>query len=427
MTLGYELNDNTLTAASALQWGNNVTPATDDPEEIMKLLAWDITEKQQNGLGNTNPQVYRTVFVTGTVARDLARGYASKSALEDALIENARRPLWMRAYANYWANTGSTQFDKRTLEEHFQMLLADGDERAALTETPDWLKGLTDDEMIYTIATMLKGQTPILVTGDADRNKFQVMPGGGYATVKIRLPENWDELIAPMGYEPLENFYLAANEKESPEGKESSGSSYAIPDGTFRLVASEEYLNDAGRMFRSSDGVLQYRVTAAGELKSFDLAALGTLGSVLRALPVNASVTLSGNKVTEVTLRPGANETRGNAANLTKELLGGAAVRISATVKQSKADGGVTATGSVLLLSPSLTGFALDMGGTPEVRDNATPGFLTLSGSTVTLNPGAAPGSSAKIIVKLSNGSYRMMTFVKTESGEIRLTYTLSN
>lgn len=212
VTQGYDLNDNTLTAASALQWGNNVTPATDDPRQIMKLLAWDITEKQQNGLGNTNPQVYRTVFITGVVARNLANGYATKEDLENALIRTARRPLWMRAYANYWANTGSTQFDKRTLEEHFKMLLSDSDERAALTNTPEWYAGFTDDKKIYTIATMVKGQTPILVTGDADRNKFMVLPGGGYATVEIKLPENWDELVAPMGYEPLATFYL---EKES--------------------------------------------------------------------------------------------------------------------------------------------------------------------------------------------------------------------
>ena len=64
VTLGYNWNDNTITAGSALQWGNNVTPATDDPSQIMTLMAWDITEKQQNGLGNTNPQVYRTVFIT---------------------------------------------------------------------------------------------------------------------------------------------------------------------------------------------------------------------------------------------------------------------------------------------------------------------------------------------------------------------------
>lgn len=35
VTQDYGWNDNIITAASALQWGNNVTPATDDPEMIM--------------------------------------------------------------------------------------------------------------------------------------------------------------------------------------------------------------------------------------------------------------------------------------------------------------------------------------------------------------------------------------------------------
>ncbi len=30
--------------------------------------------------------------------------------------------------------------------------------------------------------------------------------GGGYITVESRLPEDWDALIAPMGYEPLRRF-----------------------------------------------------------------------------------------------------------------------------------------------------------------------------------------------------------------------------
>lgn len=205
---GYGWNDNTITAASVLAWGNNVTPATDDAEKIMTLMAWDITEKQQNGLGNTNPQVYRTVFITEYVARDLAKTYASKEALEDALIETARRPLYMRAYANYWANTGSQQYPKYTFEQYYNKLLRDPDERAALTDTPEWLKGIVDDEQIMTIATMLKGQTPLLVTGDTDRNKFQVMPGGGYVTVEIKLPDNWDELVTALGYQPLADYYI---------------------------------------------------------------------------------------------------------------------------------------------------------------------------------------------------------------------------
>ena len=32
------------------------------------------------------------------------------------------------------------------------------------------------------------------------------MPGGGYATIKIELPENWDSLMTELGYEPLESY-----------------------------------------------------------------------------------------------------------------------------------------------------------------------------------------------------------------------------
>ena len=166
---------------------------------------------------------------------------------------------------------------------------------------------------------------------------------------------------------------------------------------------------------------------AAGETKSQALSALGELSKVLRALTPNASLTLSGGKVTEVTLRPTANERQSDAAGLTKAVLGNAAVRVAVTVKQSKADGGVTASGASLLLDGSLNAFILDLGGTAEVRDGGTPGFLKLEGSTVTLNPGASPGSSSKLLVQLSNGSYRMMTFTKTKEGGYRLTYTLSD
>ena len=205
---GYDLNASTVTAASVLAWGNNVTPATDDPEQIMQLMAFDITEKQQNGLGNTNPQVYRTILITEPVARDLARAYPEKAALEDALIAAARRPLYMRAYANYWANTGSVQSDKYTFEEYYRRLLRSEAEQAAETDVPDWLKGVVRQQQIWTIATMNKGETAFLVAGDSARNKFMVLPGGGYVTIEILLPEDWDALIAPMGYEPLSRFML---------------------------------------------------------------------------------------------------------------------------------------------------------------------------------------------------------------------------
>ena len=208
VTQGYAIDDNTVTLSSALAWGNNVTPATDDPEQIMQLMAFDITEKQQNGLGNTNPQVYRTLFITEPVARDLAKSYQSKDSLEDALVETARRPLYMRAYANYWANTGSVQSDKYTFEEYYRRLLRSSEEQAADTAVPEWLKGVVRQKQITTIATMNKGETAMLIAGDDARNKFMVLPGGGYVTIEIRLPDDWDSMIAPMGYEPLEHFVL---------------------------------------------------------------------------------------------------------------------------------------------------------------------------------------------------------------------------
>ena len=218
---GFDLNANTITAGSALAWGNNITPATDDAEKIMNLMAFDITEKQQNGLGNTKPQVPRTVFITEYVAKDLAKEYKTKSDLEDALIETARRPLALRTYAHYWANTGSQQFKRRTFDDHYEMLKKDEAEQAKLTPTPEWYKPIIDEKEIMTIATMNKGDTAFLVTGDANRNKVQVMPGGGFVTTEIKLPKNWNELVAPLGYQPIENFYLKANFNKD-EGKKSA-------------------------------------------------------------------------------------------------------------------------------------------------------------------------------------------------------------
>ena len=37
------------------------------------------------------------------------------------------------------------------------------------------------------------------------------MPGGGFVTTEIKLPKNWNELVAPLGYQPIENFYLKAD------------------------------------------------------------------------------------------------------------------------------------------------------------------------------------------------------------------------
>lgn len=204
---GFTLNQNTLTAGSALLWGNNLTPATPDPEIIMQMMAWDVVEKKQFATGSGRPFLHRTLLVTEYIARDLASSYASKEALEKALIATARRPAYERAFANYWANPGSAFApDKHSLERHLQQIIKT--EQAELTELPPWFPRIAGMEKIHTVPVMQAGMTPILVSGDPNRNKVQCLPGGGYATIRINLPKSWDTSMEKLGYPPLQSFYL---------------------------------------------------------------------------------------------------------------------------------------------------------------------------------------------------------------------------
>lgn len=205
--LGYDLNQSALTAASALMWGNNLTPATADPERIMQLVAWEVVEKGQFATGSGPKLTPRTILITEYVARDLARGYPSKRDFEQALVATARRPAYERAYSNYWANPGSA-FDpaRYTVDMHLRRVIRN--ENGGLTDPPPWFPKVPGLETMVTVPVMQAGVTAILVTGDADRNKVQTMPGGNCATIAIRLPANWDALMADLGYRPLEEFFL---------------------------------------------------------------------------------------------------------------------------------------------------------------------------------------------------------------------------
>ncbi|MDD6029664.1 MAG: hypothetical protein PUE68_02475 [Kiritimatiellae bacterium] len=208
MQQGHALNDSTLSCASAINWGNNLVPATTDPEKIKDMVAWDAVEKQQMAVGSGMPCVYRTFLLTPDVARDLAAAYKSKDAFESALVETARNPLGSRAFANYWGNPGSA-FDPATCPlERQQARIAEA-EGAKKTSTPPWL-GWTGLKTMETVPAMQEGKNIFLVTGDAARNKEQCLPGGGSATVRIVLPAAWDKLMAARGYEPLKKFMLSS-------------------------------------------------------------------------------------------------------------------------------------------------------------------------------------------------------------------------
>ena len=218
MQQGFHLNDNVLTAGSSLCWGNNLAPATAKPQKIMELMAQDAVEKQQFAIASGTPFVYRAMLITENVARDLAKGYKSKESLEQALITTARQPLDARAYANYWANPGSS-FNEKTdsLRRHAYRIAHK--ENATQTAPPPWLAWTGKKEM-ETVPVMAEGKTAILVTGDPNRNKTMCVPGGGFASVKIELPKNWDALTAAVGYQPLKSFYLQSHLAPAKELKQ---------------------------------------------------------------------------------------------------------------------------------------------------------------------------------------------------------------
>ena len=209
MQQGYGLNDSTLSCASAINWGNNLVPASSDPEVIKNMIAWDAVEKQQMAVGSGMPRVYRTFLLTPDVARDLAKAYKSKDDLEAALVETARNPLGSRAYANYYGNPGSA-FDPATCPLARQEAAIAEAEGAKETATPPWLEW-TGLKSMKTVPAMQDGKSIFLVTGDPARNKEQCVPGGGSATVKIVLPAKWDALMAEKGYEPLGKFTLKSD------------------------------------------------------------------------------------------------------------------------------------------------------------------------------------------------------------------------
>lgn len=202
---GYSLNDNTVTTASTLLWGNNMAPSTTDPQKLMELLAWDIAERCQFALGSGKQYTFRTILMTEAVAANLARKYKTPETLEKDLITTSRRPVKERAFANYYANPGSAKDGgEHTLKQYAAHIRKS--EGGVMTPTPVWYD--SPDKEQLTIPTMRRGMTAFIITGDAARNKVQTMPGGGYATVRIELPANWNELTTALGYRPLEEFYL---------------------------------------------------------------------------------------------------------------------------------------------------------------------------------------------------------------------------
>ena len=81
---------------------------------------------------------------------------------------------------------------------------------------------------------MQSGKSAIIITGDTNRNKTMCVPGGGFTSVKIELPRNWDKLMEEAGYKPLKSFYLKSDLTPSEKPQQFKNYRRRRPNGSFR-------------------------------------------------------------------------------------------------------------------------------------------------------------------------------------------------
>lgn len=461
---GFEADENVITCGSTITWGNSVTPATDNAEKIMQLMSWDITEKQQNGLGNTNPQVPRMIFVTAETAEDLAQGYTSKGVLEDTLIATARRPLWMRTYAHYWANTGSKIHLNTSFDQHYADL-ANGASTENVeadiveqTKAPEWLQGIVPFDKIDTAQTMLKGHTGIVVTGGNSKSEFQVMPGGDCASYEIELPNSWDKLLdgtltpevekdAETGdgyynpnYTPGGNTGGGTGGNEGEEGgntgTDTPDTSFKVTvpsgltDGTYRVVNTTNQVSGAGRMhYDSSSNTLTYYPVGGSAAAS---TVLGTTSysdfiALVEAIGLNSSIVVENGVVTDVILRVSASSraTEKDATALTDGFFENMSLTIAANTdgKGSSNEGSAAVDGATIKLNGSIKSFGIDLESTLVMSASSTAGFITLSGNTATVAETPAEGDTAYIGIDNGDGTYKALTIVYNSDNTFTITY----
>jgi len=222
---GHNINESAVTVASALMWGNNMAISTQNPQKMMELIAWDCSERGQLALGSSQQFTSRTILMTEPLARVLAQEYKTLDQLEDSLIVRSRRPSKERAFANLYANTGGMKDDRYSLNQYVKYI--EQNEGGMTTPTAPWYD--RTESTISTIATMKKGETVFVITGDTARNKVQVMPGGGYSTALVELPAAWDSLTTALGYPKIESMYLNDDGTPNPQTSVRQANSTILP------------------------------------------------------------------------------------------------------------------------------------------------------------------------------------------------------
>lgn len=90
-------------------------------------------------------------------------------------------------------------------------------------------------------------------------NTVQILPGGGFKTIKLELPDNWDQLMDELDYKPLRNFYLGKEDEDEPHiiGPVDVGD--ILKDGNYRIMPNAKQVNSRGKIFSNiTTGMVTY-------------------------------------------------------------------------------------------------------------------------------------------------------------------------
>ena len=346
------------------------------------------------------------MLLTENIAKKLKIKYKSKSEYEDSLINTARRPIWLRVYAHYWANTGGTLYNRMTLEEDYAQIIATESEEAKMTDVPIWYKKmLNNTEQIMTGATMTKGNTSIIITGYSTMNTVQILPGGGFKTIKLELSDNWDQLMDELGYERLRNFYLGKEDEDEPHIIGPVDVHDILKDGQYRIMPNVKEVNSRGKIFSNiTTGIVTYYTSDSG--KAIEITNQ-TLAFIIDSLGTSSSIRVTGGIINEYIILPSSvsNDIQKDVSALDANIFKNANIIISANER--------TPDGSSIVLSSTVNCVKFELEGDIEILNGNTPGFLTKNNDSYILNSSARYESIARLGVKISDNTYKIFTITK--------------
>ncbi len=294
------------------------------------------------------------------------------------------------------------------------------------------MNGITYSE-IETVATMVKGNTDIIITGDSSRNKTQVMPGGISISKEIKLSDNWNALVTSINYNPIESFYLAEQDNTiTPPANVPE----ILTNGTYRIldpVSGATYLTRAGRVYYDSASMtLYYYAQGASSAASvvLDSDKYASFIDYLTNLGYNSSFTVNNGKLTAAVIRFSSNDSkpRNNTIALMDKSFDGLELTLHANnTSGSDAAGGIAKDGATVELSSTVTSYIVSLDGDIVMGDTTSADFINLSGTRITVDLSVEAGATAVIGSANANGTYRTMTFVNGGDGTYTITYNTAN